>query len=100
MKKNIFKKLFVIHNLECFVETEQEETIIDYYWKYSSTLEIKDNYYIEFGKSNLINENQNNKFYDETFEHVEESPLQGFYLVIANDFYEAGKYYNGFSINY
>ena len=100
MKQRIFKKLFVIHNLESFVEKEQVQTYIDDYLKHSATFELKENHYIETGGSAIVKKNQNNKFYVETFDNDEESPLQVFHLVMANDFSDAGKYYNEFAINY
>ena len=45
----IFKKLFVIHNLESFVEREQVEGYIDEYLKNSATFELKENNYINTG---------------------------------------------------
>ena len=41
----IYKKLFVIHNLESFVEREQVESYIDEYLKNSATFELKENNY-------------------------------------------------------
>ena len=38
----IFKKLFVIHNLESFVEREQVEGYINEYLKNSATFELKE----------------------------------------------------------
>ena len=58
MKQRIFKKLFVIHNLESFVEKEQVQTYIDDYLKHSATFELKENHYIETGGSAIVKKNQ------------------------------------------
>ena len=96
----IFKKLFVIHNLESFVEREQVEGYIDEYLKNSATFEWKENNYIKTGNEDKKKKNQNNKFFVETFDANDESSLQVFHLIMANDFSNAGEYYNEFTINF
>ena len=100
INQKIFKKLFVIHNLESFVEKEQVEAYINDYLKNSATFELKESKYIKTGSEKPDSNNQNNIFYVETFDNDEETPLQVFHLIMANDFSEAGKYYNKFAINY
>ena len=96
----IYKKLFVIHNLESFVEREQVESYIDEYLKNSATFELKENNYIKTGNEDKKKKNQNNKFFVETFDANDESSLQVFHLIMANDFSNAGEYYNEFTINF
>ena len=96
----IYKKLFVIHNLESFVEKEQVEDYIREYLKNSATFELKENNYIKTGNENKKKKNQNNKYYVETFDTEDETPLQVFHLIMANDFSNAGEYYNDFTIDY
>jgi hypothetical protein len=96
-----FKKLFVIHNLESFVETEQVETYIDEYLNHSATFELKENSYITTGKED-VDRTKNNKYYVETFNKNdnEDSSLQVFHLIMANEFSKAGEYYNDFTIKF
>lgn len=96
----IFKKLFVIHNLESFVEREQVESYIDEYLKNSATFELKENNYNNTGNEDKKKKNKNNKFFVETFDVSDETPLQVFHLIMVNDFSNAGEYYNDFTINY
>lgn len=96
----IYKKLFVIHNLESFVEREQVEGYIDEYLKKSATFELKENNYINTGNEDKKKENQNNKFFVETFDANDKTQLQVYHLIMANDFSNAGEYYNNFTINF
>jgi len=100
LNQKVFKKLFVIHNLESFVEREQVESYIEEYLKHSATFELKESTYIKTGNEKNQNVYQNNKFYVEAFDNDEETSLQVFHLIMANDFSDAGKYYNEFAINY
>ena len=42
----------------------------------------------------------NNKYYVENFDSDDENLLQVFYLIMANDYSNAGKYYNKFTIKF
>ena len=96
----IYKKLFVIHNLESFVEREQVEGYIDEYLKNSATFELKENNYIKTGNEDKKKKNKNNKFFVETFDANDKTQLQVYHLIMANDFSNAGEYYNNFTINF
>ena len=96
----IYKKLFVIHNLESFVEREQVESYIDEYLKNSATFELKENNYNNTGNEDKKKKNKNSKFFVKTFDVSDETPLQVFHLIMVNDFSNAGEYYNDFTINY
>ena len=98
--RKIFKKLFVIHNLENFVEKAQVESYINDYLKNSATFELEEIKYINSGVYKSDSNEQYDKYYIETFDNDEKTPLQVFHLLMANDFSDAGEYYNKFAINY
>ena len=100
LNKKIFKKLYVIHNLESFVEINQVESYIDEYLKHSATFELKENKYIITDDKNQEFKTMNNKYYVENFDSDDENPLQVFHLIMANDYSNAGKYYNNFTIKF
>ena len=96
----INKKLIVIHNLESFVEKEQVEDYIDEYLKNSATFELQEYKYINNCYENKNTKYQNNKYFVETFDVGDEASFRVFHLIMANDFSNAGKYYNKFAIDF
>ena len=97
--KKICTKLFVIHNLESFVEIVQVKEYIEEYLKHSATFELKETHFIRTGNKE-IKIMKNDIYFVETFNNEDESSLQVFHLIMANEFSEAGEYYNEFSINF
>ena len=96
----INKKLIVIHNLESFVEREQVEGYINEYLKNSATFELKEYNYINNCYENKNKKYQNNKYFVETFDVGDEASFKVFDLIMANDFSNAGEYYNKFAIDF
>ena len=99
--QKINKKLFVIHNLESFVEIGQVKAYIDDYLRHSATFELKSSKYITTGDEQE-DPHKNNIYFVETFnqDNEEDSAIQVFHLIMANEFSDAGKYYNEFAIHF
>ena len=98
-QKKGYKKLFIIHNLQNFIEEKQIEEYLDEYLKHSATFSLKETIFTQTNKNNL-DLNKNTKFFFETYhkDKEEDSSLQVFHLIMANEFSKAGEYYNNFAI--
>ena len=100
-QKKYYKKLFIIHNLQNFIEKKQIEDYIEEYLKHSATFTLKETNFTKTN-SNSPDLNKNSKYFFETFhkDNEEGSSLQVFHLIMANEFSEAGEYYNEFATNF
>jgi len=99
--KKGYKKLFIIHNLQNFVKVKQVEDYLEEYLKHSATFALKETIFTKTDK-NSLDVGKNSKYFVETFKknNEDDSSLQVFHLIMANEFDEAGSYYNDFAINY
>ena len=100
-QKKGYKKRFIIHNLQNFIEQKQIEDYLEEYLKHSATFTLKETTFTKTNK-NTPDLNKNSKYFFETFhkDNEEDSSLQVFHLIMANEFSEAGKYYNEFETNF
>ena len=93
-KKNY--SLYVIHNLQTYVEIEQVETYIKETLLNCATFELKErkDIYIHEKKKN-----KNDKYYVEVFKEQDTSQ-KIFHLLFAGDNSNAGNYYNEFTLEF
>ena len=100
-QKKGYKKLFIIHNLQNFIERKQIEDYLDEYLKHSATFTLKETTFTKTN-NNSPDLNKNSKYFFETFhkDNKEDSAIQVFHLIMANEFSTAGEYYNDFTINF
>lgn len=96
--KKGYKKLFIIHNLQNFVKVKQVEDYLEEYLKHSATFALKETIFTKTDK-NSLDVGKNSKYFVETFKknNEDDSSLQVFHLIMANEFDEAGSYYNDFA---
>ena len=99
--KKGYKKLFIIHNLQNFIEQKQIEEYLEDYLKHSATFTLKETTFTKTNKSSS-DLNENSKYFVEIYNknNNEDSSLQVFHLIMANEFSKAGEYYNGFTIRF
>jgi hypothetical protein len=95
------KKLFIIHNLQNFIEQKQIEEYLEDYLKHSATFTLKETTFTKTNKSSS-DLNENSKYFVEIYNknNNENSSLQVFHLIMANEFSKAGEYYNKFAIKF
>ena len=93
-KKNY--SLYVIHNLQTYVEKEQVENYINETLLNCATFELKErkDIYIHEKKKN-----KNDKYYVEVFKDQDTSQ-KIFHLIFANDCSNAGDFYNEFTLEF
>ena len=82
--------LFVIHNLMTYTTVEQVESYIKGTLLKSATFELEENI-----KINIKTERQNGVCYYE-----KDSDMNIYHLIFANDYSDAGKYYNGYTLQF
>ena len=93
-KKNY--SLYVIHNLQTYVEKEQVERYIKETLLNCATFELKERKDIFIHEKK---ENENDIYFVEVFKE-QDSSQKIFHLIFANDSSNAGKYYNNFTLNF
>ena len=89
-KSKIKKPLFVIHNLKTFYSKKQVEDYIEDYLKKSATFELKEGHKIS----------SNKKLVNGTYYYELNSNPKIFHLIFANDFSNAGNFYNSFTLDF
>ena len=93
-KKNY--SLYVIHNLQTYVEKEQVEKYINETLLNCATFELKERKDIYIHEKN---KNTNDIYYVEVFKEQDTSQ-KIFHLIFANDSSNAGNYYNEFTLEF
>ena len=92
MKRNkINKDLYIIHNLSTYTSINQVEDYIKDYLLNSSTFDLEEGHKI----STTEKEEINGKYY---YEKTDNPKI--FHLIFANEDYEAGNYYNEFTLKF
>ena len=89
-KSKIKKPLYVIHNLKTFYSKKQVEDYIEDYLKKSTTFELKEGHKIS----------SNKKLVNGTYYYELNSNPKIFHLIFANDFSNAGNFYNSFTLDF
>ncbi len=89
-KSKIKKPLYVIHNLKTFYSKKQVEDYIEDYLKKSATFELKEGHKIS----------SNKKLVNGTYYYELNSNPKIFHLIFANDFSNAGNFYNSFTLDF
>ena len=93
------QKIFIIHNLQNFVEKYQVEDYINEVLLKSATFQISKKEKISFNAKEEESKEEKNKekiiFYTENFQGI-----IIFHLIMANDYSPAGKFYNENTINF
>jgi hypothetical protein len=88
------QKIFIIHNLQNFVEKYQVENYIKEVLFNSATFKINERERIVFNK-NINKKEEKKNYYTENYKNIEI-----IHLIMANDYSEAGNFYNENTINF
>ena len=97
IKNYTYKTIFIIHNLKTFIEKKQVENYIDNILKKSITFKLKEDKFFSLDRCKSNNSNENQIFYKQELKEKERIII---HLITANEESEAGKYYNGTTIEY
>lgn len=90
------KQIFIVHNLKTFIKKKQVEDYIKDTLLQSLTFDLEKEEYIDLTDLK-IGEEQNAYYYKQKFKENDRTII---HLIMANQDFEAGKYYNNFAISY
>ena len=90
------KKIYIVHNLKTFIEKDQVEDYIKDTLLQSLTFDLEEEKYCNLSKGKT-KEDHNQLYYKQKLKDDDKIII---HLIMANEYSEAGKYYNKFTIEY
>ena len=95
------KQIYVVHNLQNYQTHEQEKDYIENTLKNLFDINIEENIYQKFLKSeNETEENHFTKYFIEKAKSGEDEKKCPVHLILVNDYSEINEYYNKPTINF